>query len=240
MVRHDKGSVAAWRLTVGIARKRVRVLRDGEIEDDPFKARILGDRRVKLVRRLDSGRMAGVVTVIASRDTLILVTAEWGAMRQPDLKHSAAQPALFNYAFCGLGGVYLAGGIEGVRTDYGPGVAIQHLDRLHRAIGEHIARSRSIGLIGAEVRFLRQTIGCTQVELAQLLGTTDQAVARWEKGKTAIPGSADILLRAILLQHVGKPVDLRMLGVSLRVACGKPEARAVFERTGRGWRARAA
>jgi hypothetical protein len=26
MVRHDKGSVAAWRLTVGIARKRVREL----------------------------------------------------------------------------------------------------------------------------------------------------------------------------------------------------------------------
>jgi hypothetical protein len=26
MVRHDKGSVAAWRLTIGIARKRVREL----------------------------------------------------------------------------------------------------------------------------------------------------------------------------------------------------------------------
>ncbi len=161
-------------------------------------------------------------------------------MRQPDSKHSAAQPALFHYAFCGLAGVYLAGGTERIRIDYGPGVAIQDLDRLHRAIGEHIARSRSMGLIGAEVRFLRQTMDCTQVELAQLLGTTDQAIARWEKGKTAIPGPADLLLRAIFLQHVGKPVDLLRLGASLRVAHGKPQARVVFEHTGRGWRVKAA
>ena len=161
-------------------------------------------------------------------------------MRQPDPKHSAAQPALFHYAFCGLGGVYLAGGIERVHTDYGPSDAIQDLDRLHRAIGEHIARSRSMGLIGAEVRFLRQSMGCTQLELAQLLGTTDQAVARWEKGKTAIPGPADLLLRAVFLQHVGKPVDLRRLGASLRVARGKPGARVVFEHMGRAWRVRTA
>jgi hypothetical protein len=108
MVRHDKGSVAAWRLTVGIARKRVRelasdsrrlvwtdhiqqrmvergfstldvlrVLRDGDIEDDPVRARIPGDWRVKLVLRLERGRTAGVVTVIASGGVLILVTAEW-------------------------------------------------------------------------------------------------------------------------------------------------------------------
>lgn len=108
MVRYDKGSVAAWRLTAGIARKRVRelaaesrnlvwtdhiqsrmvergisvldvlrVLRDGEIEDTPVRARIPGDWRVKLVRRLEGRRTAGVVTVIASRGVLILVTAEW-------------------------------------------------------------------------------------------------------------------------------------------------------------------
>jgi hypothetical protein len=108
MVRHDKGSVAAWRLTAGIARKRVRelasdsrtlvwtdhiqqrmvergistldvlrILRDGEIEDDPVRAHIPGDWRVKLVRRLEGRRTAGVVTVIAARGVLILVTAEW-------------------------------------------------------------------------------------------------------------------------------------------------------------------
>jgi hypothetical protein len=55
----------------------LRILRDGEVEDTPVGARKPGDWRVKLVRRLDSGRVAGVVTVIASRDTLILVTAEW-------------------------------------------------------------------------------------------------------------------------------------------------------------------
>jgi hypothetical protein len=48
------------------------------------------------------------------------------------------------------------------------------------------------------------------------------------------------LLRAIFLQHVDKPVDLRRLGASLRVAHGKPQARVVFEHTGRGWRVKAA
>jgi hypothetical protein len=48
------------------------------------------------------------------------------------------------------------------------------------------------------------------------------------------------LLRAVLLQHVGKPVDLRRIGPSLRLARGKPEAKVVFEHTGRGWRVRAA
>lgn len=97
-----------------------------------------------------------------------------------------------------------------------------------------------MGLIGAEVRFLRQSMGCAQVELGQLLGTTDQAIARWEKGKTAIPGPAELLLRAIFLQHAGKLVDLRRIGVSLRLARGKPEAKVVFEHTGRGWRVRVA
>ena len=74
----DRGSVSAWRLTSRIARERVRrILRDGEVEDAPVGARKPGDWRVKMVRRLESGRVAGVVTVIASRDILILVTAEW-------------------------------------------------------------------------------------------------------------------------------------------------------------------
>lgn len=36
------------------------------------------------------------------------------------------------------------------------------------------------------------------------------------------------------------PVDLRRLGISLRLARGKPGARVVFVHTGRGWRRRAA
>lgn len=161
-------------------------------------------------------------------------------MKHDSIKHRAKASAPFRYSFGGLEGIYLADGFERVETGYGAGVVFHDLDGLHEAIGEQIARARPSGLSGAEIRFLRELMGCTQRELAGLLGTTEQTLARWETGKTAIPGSADLLLRALFLQHLGKPVDLRRLGLSVRpAAAAGASARWIFEPSARGWRVRA-
>lgn len=160
-------------------------------------------------------------------------------MKRDSTKRSAKSAAPFRYTFGGLEGIYLADGFERVETGYGAGVVFHDLDGLHEAIGEQIARARPSGLSGAEIRFLRELMGCTQRELAGLLGATEQTLARWETGKTAMPGPADLLLRALCLQHLGKPVDLRRFGPSVRSAAGAGKIRWTFEPAARGWRVRA-
>ena len=159
-------------------------------------------------------------------------------MKHDSTKRSGKSSAPFRYAFGGLEGIYLADGFERVETGYGAGVVFHDLDGLHEAIGEQLARARAGSLSGAEIRFLRGLMGCTQRTLAALLGATEQTLARWETGKTALPGPADLLLRALFLQHLGKPVDLRRLGPSVRSAAAGGGVRWVFEPAARGWRVR--
>lgn len=56
-------------------------------------------------------------------------------------------------------------------------------------------------LNGRELRFLRHEINLTQENLAALLGTDAQNVARWEKGITKVPGPADRLIRLLYREH---------------------------------------
>jgi hypothetical protein len=55
----------------------LRILRTGDVEDEPQKTRKAGDWKFKVVRKMNSGRVAGVVTVIAQNSRLVLVTTEW-------------------------------------------------------------------------------------------------------------------------------------------------------------------
>lgn len=55
----------------------LKVLRGGEVEEDPVEGKIEGEWKIKLTRRLSNGRVAGVVTVLLVTGKLRLVTAEW-------------------------------------------------------------------------------------------------------------------------------------------------------------------
>jgi Domain of unknown function (DUF4258) len=55
----------------------LRILRTGDVEDEPQEAEKAGDWKLKVVRKMNSGRVAGVVTVIAQNSRLVLVTTEW-------------------------------------------------------------------------------------------------------------------------------------------------------------------
>ncbi len=55
----------------------LRILRSGDVEDEPQEARKAGDWKIKLVRVMNTGRAAGVVTVLVENSRLVLITAEW-------------------------------------------------------------------------------------------------------------------------------------------------------------------
>lgn len=141
----------------------------------------------------------------------------------------------YHYTECGLDDVYLTSGYEIRQTPYGEGVAIKHVEELHQAIGHALVTEKKV-LSGKELRFLRTEMDLTQAELGQLVGLTDQSVARWEKDQYEIPGAADYLLRLIYLGHIKKTIDLRQLIESLKSMDSTGEERFVFKPTKDGWK----
>jgi putative transcriptional regulator len=104
---------------------------------------------------------------------------------------------LYRYLGSGLPNVYLKNGYEIVETPYGEGVTIHSIDGLHAAIGAAIVNSPS-PLVGYEFRFLRNELELSQKTLGKLLGCDEQAVARWEKGKSKqVNSPAERILRLL-------------------------------------------
>lgn len=105
------------------------------------------------------------------------------------------------YRACGLEGIYLLNGYSVETIDGEEHETITNIDGLHEAIGRHLVVTRK-ALAPKEVRFLRNTMGLTQDELAKMLGNNAQSVARWEKGQTDVPGASEKLLRTLFLASV--------------------------------------
>ncbi|MEE9453156.1 MAG: hypothetical protein V3V13_02075 [Paracoccaceae bacterium] len=108
---------------------------------------------------------------------------------------------IHHYKECGLDNIYLTNGVNILETPYGRTTSINDLDGLHRAIGLHVANTKS-RLSGKEVKFLRHELDLSQAVLATLLRTTEQTFARWEKGKIKLPGPAQALLTAFYMENV--------------------------------------
>lgn len=139
----------------------------------------------------------------------------------------------YHYTDSGLRNIWLASGFEVVETEYGTGVAIHDVEGLHRAIGEALARKA--WLTGAEVRFLRKEMDMSQRALGQLLGNTDQAVAKWEKfGK--VPKTADRMIRLIYLEHIGGNVPIRQTIERINDTDRQEHDRMTAEESETGWR----
>lgn len=122
-----------------------------------------------------------------------------------------------HYDWCGLDDVYLVSGYTRIPTADGDDIVIKDMDGLHEAIGLHLATHKK-ALNGKEIRFLRHEMDLTQNQLGDLLAVSDQTVARWEKQEVAVPGPAELLLRAFYLGHIRQQVDVRALAEQLRAA----------------------
>ncbi len=140
----------------------------------------------------------------------------------------------YHYTECGLDNVDLANGFTRHDTPYGPGIAIDDVDGLHRAIARRLAHARR-PLAGKEVRFLRKELDLSQEGLAALLGCTGQTVARWEKDETTIPGPADRLLRLLYLEREDAGPRIHELLEFLSEEGAPRDERHLFEAE-HGWR----
>ena len=85
-------------------------------------------------------------------------------------------------------------------TPYGKGVSITDLEGLHRVIGQLLLSKRR--LIGAEIRFLRKELGCSQKGLAEIIGTSEQTVSLWERDRGQIPPAADRVIRLFYAERL--------------------------------------
>jgi putative transcriptional regulator len=105
---------------------------------------------------------------------------------------------MYHYTDGGLRNVWLKNGYVERDTPYGKAVSFHDLDGLTKAICMALS-SKPGKLTGAEFRYIRSGLLLSQKSLGQLLGCTEQAVAKWEKtGK--VPKTADYIVRVIYKQ----------------------------------------
>ena len=104
---------------------------------------------------------------------------------------------MYHYVESGLPNVYLADGYREIETAYGPGVAIEDVEGLHRAIAQDLVEGKS-ALTGVEVRFIRKFLDLTQARLGEFVGVEDQTVRNWERVRyAAVPTQADRAIRLV-------------------------------------------
>lgn len=102
---------------------------------------------------------------------------------------------MYRFTDGGLRNVWLKNGYIVHDTKYGKGVSFQDADGLIKAICLALIKKPS-KLTGAEFRYLRNAMMLSQKSLADTLGYTDQAIAKWEKsGK--IPKAIEYVLRSL-------------------------------------------
>jgi DNA-binding transcriptional regulator YiaG len=106
---------------------------------------------------------------------------------------------MYHYLECGLPKIWLENGYQLHETPYGESLAIDDLAGLHQAIGRSLARKPK--LTGAELRFMRKEMGLSQKRLAEMLGSSEQTVALWER-KGKISPIADRMTRLIYLEQI--------------------------------------
>lgn len=145
---------------------------------------------------------------------------------------------MYHYTESGLRDVWLANGYEKRDSPYGKSVAIRDIEGLHRAICRRLIATRP-RLTGAEFRFIRKELDLSQAGLARLLGNDAQSVALWER-KGRIPMWADRFLRALYREETEGNARIRALVERLSQMDEIEPERLTLERTGRGWKAKAA
>lgn len=109
---------------------------------------------------------------------------------------------MYHYNSCGLDNIFLVNGYEIIETADGNGVSIQDIDGLHKAIASALVNS-DILLTGKEFRFLRVEMDLSQKAIGGLMGVTDQAIAKWEKGEIQLPVLADKAIRDHYSESIG-------------------------------------
>lgn len=143
---------------------------------------------------------------------------------------------MYHYKTCGLDDIYLEDGYNEVETSEGKAVSIHDIDGLHRAIAKKIV-GKPGRLSGKEVRFLRIELDMSQRTLADILGKTDQTVAKWEKEQVKIPKMADLILRKMYMESIDDQSKINQMIERINKLDQEIQATALhFSESEAGWK----
>ncbi|ENK4556612.1 helix-turn-helix domain-containing protein [Yersinia enterocolitica] len=142
---------------------------------------------------------------------------------------------MYHYTESGLTTVWLANGYHYDVINGEQFTSIDDVDGLHRLIGK-ILVNRCKPLVADEIRFIRVEMNMSQKVLATLLGVDIQTVARWEKGQTSLPRTADVALRALYAESIDETSDVgHLLRILVDPQVQKSMEKLVFEERGHVW-----
>lgn len=145
----------------------------------------------------------------------------------------------YQYAASGLPGITLRG-VEVRRCPRcgATEVAIPRIEDLHRAIAQALIGKPS-RLAPEEVRYLRKYLGWSGADYAAHMGTTPETVSRWETGAAPMGGTADRLLRLMVVTKT--PVNDYSLDLLRQIHDRSPKrTRLTLTVDRNGWQAKAA
>jgi len=114
---------------------------------------------------------------------------------------------MYHYDDCGLPNIYLKNGFTITNhEEYGECYSIHNLEGLHKTIGLNIITHSTPLMSGTEFRYLRIELDLSQKALGDLLGTTDQTIANYEKGEPQ--PIADKFLRILYKESIGGNIKI--------------------------------
>jgi putative transcriptional regulator len=143
---------------------------------------------------------------------------------------------MYKFSDGGLRNVWLANGFTVKKTPYGDAVAIEDVPGLTRAICAALTKKPG-RLTGAEFRYLRLHLRSSQKALGQLFGTSEQAVAIWEK-TSKIPLLADKHLRLLWAEHDDGNEVIKRVMDRLKIVEQVTQSRIILKETSLGWKSR--
>lgn len=106
-----------------------------------------------------------------------------------------------HYRLCGLDYVYLED-VPVRQTRYGEALAAD-LCLVERDIAREIVR-RGIPIRGAEMQFLRKSLGLSLAKFGGLLGLSAPAILKWERARTKrLEPINEVAVRALMAEQLG-------------------------------------
>jgi DNA-binding transcriptional regulator YiaG len=117
---------------------------------------------------------------------------------------------LLRYKGCGLDNVYLRNGYRWAVIGGEQTLIVEDMQGLHRTIALFIVDS-PLPLDAKTFRFLRKELDMSQRQLASVFGVDEQSVSLWERARTPIPQSADLILRALTMETCSGNAELKRL-----------------------------
>ena len=143
---------------------------------------------------------------------------------------------MYKFSDGGLRNVWLANGFTIKKTPYGDAVAIEDVPGLTRAICAALTKKPG-RLTGAEFRYLRLHLRSSQKALGLLFGTSEQAIAIWEK-TSKIPLLADKHLRLIWAEHDDGNEVIKRVMDRLKIVEKVTQSKIILKETRSGWKSR--